>query len=255
MVNEYRQLRDYITSCSHIVGFTGAGISTESGIPDYRSQGGIWDRFQPVTFDEFISDPTKRTLYWQRKWEMWPSIASAEPGPGHLFFARLGTAGKLDGLITQNIDGLHEKSGLPASSIVNLHGSALHTSCLDCKYTIASSDLHQNHDLDNGAPICPECGGLLKPATISFGQNLDPISIARAESLAEGCDLMIVMGSTLIVHPAAMIPMIAKRRGALLAIITLSETPIDEEADVVINEPIGEVVRELDRDSESEIEA
>ena len=251
MENLVRRLREGIKSCVHIVGFTGAGVSTESGIPDYRSQGGIWDRFQPVMFQEFVEDRNKRILYWQRKWEMWPSIASAMPGPGHQFFAGLNASGRLDGLITQNIDGLHEKSGLPADAIVNLHGSALTTSCLECEYSVASSDIYQQHDIKDGPPTCPECAGLLKPSTISFGQNLDQNSIARAESLAESCDLMIAMGSTLIVHPAASIPLIAKRNGALLAIITLSETPLDGEADIVINRPIGEVVAELDIDSES----
>ena len=246
-----RRLRESIGSSSHIVGFTGAGVSTESGIPDYRSQGGIWDRFQPITFQEFISVENKRILYRQRKWEMWPSIASALPGPGHRFFASLDAAGSLDGVITQNIDGLHERSGLPSDRIVNLHGSALTTSCLECEYSMSSSDLYQHHNLADGVPTCPKCGGLLKPSTISFGQNLDQDSIARAKSLAEGCDLMIAMGSTLIVHPAASIPLVAKRNGALLVIVTLSETPLDDEADIVINRSIGEVVEALDIDVDS----
>lgn len=234
-----------IETSERIVGFTGAGISTESGISDYRSKGGIWERFQPVYYDEFLRDEKKRALYWQRKLEIWPSIRDAEPNEGHRFFTRLHKAGKLLGVITQNIDGLHEKAGVPAEKIVRLHGNTLEIICLACGLITPAGPLMAALSPEDPPPVCPECGGLLKPNTISFGQNLEPAIIRRAEEMAAECDLMLCIGSTLVVYPAAAIPARAKRRGAALAIITLSETPLDNEADVVINQPIGEVVRKL----------
>ena len=154
-------------------------------------------------------------------------------------------AGKLGGVITQNVDELHDRSGVTGEAVVNRHGTALLTACLDCEYEVSSRDRYETHDLEGGVPLCPACGGLLKPATISFGQNLEKKDIARAEKLAVECDLLLVFGSTLVVHPAATIPMIAKRAGAKVAIVTLSETPFDSEADLVINEPIAKVVAGL----------
>ncbi len=236
-------LRNIIERCSRIVGFTGAGISTESGIADFRSKGGIWDRFQPVYFQEFLSDPDKRRLYWERKIEMWPQIRDARPNAGHLFFKRLYDRGKLTGLITQNIDGLHEKSGIPPEKIVNVHGSGAKTRCLSCDTLYESQEIFETIDLeDSGPPLCGKCGGLLKPDTISFGQNLKPEALEKADELSSVCDAMLCFGSTLIVYPAAGYPEKAKSRGAYLAIVTKSETPLDSLADVVINESIGTVV-------------
>ncbi|ODS32556.1 MAG: NAD-dependent protein deacetylase [Candidatus Scalindua rubra] len=218
-----------------IVGFTGAGISTESGIPDYRSKGGIWDKFQPVYFEEFVSDEKKRILYWQRKQELWDDLSNASTNKGHMFFKHLYDEGKLVGLITQNIDGLHEKSGLPKDIIVNLHGTNLEVVCLDCGFTISSEKVFDNLDLKQGVPLCPKCEGLLKPNTISFGQQLRGEDLDKANNLALSCDLMIVVGSTLVVQPASSIPSIAKENGALLAIVTLSETPLDGYADFVFH--------------------
>ena len=243
---QVERLRKLISGSTRIVGFTGAGISTESGIPDYRSQGGIWDRFQPVYFQEFVSDPAKRRLYWERKAELWPAIERAQPGPGHLFFADLHRQGRLAGLITQNIDGLHERSGIDPSLIVNLHGTALEIICLACGRITPTVEYFPrfNPEVD---PRCDECGGLLKPNTVSFGQNLDAGALERAQMLATSCDLMIVMGSTLLVQPAAGFPVLAARSGAALAILTLTETPLDDIADLVISARIGEVVAALDR--------
>lgn len=232
-----------IAASRRIVGFTGAGISTDSGIPDYRSAGGLWERFTPVYFNEFLQSEEKRLLYWRRKIELWPSVRDANPNSGHEFFVRLLREKKLSGVITQNIDGLHEKSGLPADLIVNLHGTALEVICLTCGAVTPSQDLHGSIDLEQGAPVCDECGGLLKPNTISFGQNLDPAALNRAYALTDSCDLLIAMGSTLVVYPASEIPARAKRRGAKLAIVTLSETPHDAIADFVVNEPIADFVR------------
>ena len=161
-----------IENSRRIVGFTGAGISTESGIPDYRSKNGIWDKFQVVLFDEFLSDEKKRILYWQRKQELWKTMKNALPNNGHIFFKNLYDQKKLTGLITQNIDGLHEKSGLPDDIIVNLHGNNLEIVCLICGTIVPSEEILDTLNLEKGAPLCKRCGGLLKPNTISFGQNL-----------------------------------------------------------------------------------
>ena len=230
-----KEFKSAIEGSKKIVGFTGAGISTESGIPDYRSKGGIWDKFQPVYYEEFVSDENKRLLYWQRKQELWNDLSKATPNKGHMFFKKLYDDGKLAGIITQNIDGLHEKSGLPNDLIVNLHGSNLEVTCLDCKFTVPSEEVFEGLNLERGIPLCPECNGLFKPNTISFGQQLRQEDLDRANGLAISCDMMIVVGSTLVVQPASSIPSIAKAKGAQLAIITLSETPLDHYADFLFH--------------------
>lgn len=228
-----------------VVGFTGAGISTEAGISDYRSQGGIWDKFKPVYLQEFIDDPIKRSLYWQRKCALWDSINNAQPTAAHHFFYDLHRQGKLRGVVTQNIDGLHEKSGLPPGKIINLHGSTLEIICLGCGTVGAAEPLMK--DLDPAEPpLCNLCGGLLKPNTISFGQQLVEADLYRAERLVRGCDLMIAAGSTLQVQPAASFPLLARESGAVLAIITLSETPLDRYAEFVFNEKLGSFLNRLD---------
>ena len=241
--NQIDAFKSAVDKSEKIVGFTGAGISTESGIPDYRSKGGIWDKFQPVYFEEFISDEKKRLLYWQRKQELWKDLSTASPNTGHLFFKKLYDEGKLAGLITQNIDGLHEKSGLAKELIVNLHGTNLEVACLDCGFTVPSEEVFVGLDLEQGVPKCKKCKGLLKPDTISFGQQLREEDLGRANELAKACDLMIVVGSTLVVQPASSFPSIAKENGALLAIITLSETPLDCYADFVFNLKVEDFLR------------
>lgn len=243
-MNEIKKLRELIHNSEKIVGFTGAGISTESGISDYRSQGGIWEKFTPVYLAEFIDDPDKRRLYWKRKKALWQSISGAEPGSTHTFFSRLYKQGRLLGLITQNIDGLHEKSGLPAEEIVNLHGTTLEIICLECGDITPAEPLMARLNPEY-PPHCGLCGGLLKPNTISFGQQLVADDLDRAERLARQCDLMIVAGSTLKVQPAASFPLVAKESGAKLVIITLSDTPLDQYADQVINEKLGSFMPHL----------
>ena len=235
------QFRSHLEEASRIVGFTGAGISTESGISDYRSQGGIWEKFTPVYLSEFINEPEKRRLYWERKKVLWESISHAVPGITHQFFTTLYQQKKLMGLITQNIDGLHEKSGLPSDLIVNLHGSTLEIICLECGDITPAEQLMDQLEPDN-PPTCTLCSGLLKPNTISFGQQLIAEDLHRAEVLSRQCDLLIAAGSTLQVQPAATYPLIAKESGAKLIIITLSETPLDDYADLVINEKLGSFI-------------
>jgi len=247
--NSIDAFKSAIDKSMNIVGFTGAGISTESGIPDYRSKGGIWDQFQPVYFEEFVSDEKKRLLYWQRKQELWKDLSNASPNTGHMFFKELYDEGKLTGLITQNIDGLHEKSGLPKDLILNLHGTNLEVACIDCGFTVPSEYVFEGLNLDDGVPICQKCNGLMKPATISFGQQLRAEDLDRANKLSGSCGLMIVIGSTLVVQPASSFPSIAKENGALLAIITLSETPLDSCADFVFHLKVEDFLRLLNHDS------
>lgn len=239
------EFKGMVENSERIVGFTGAGVSTESGISDYRSQGGIWEKFQPVYLDEFVADEDKRKLYWERKKALWESLKPASPGPAHQFFVDLYEQMKLVGLITQNIDGLHEKSGLPSDIIVNLHGTSLEIVCLSCGDIQAAEGFMDNLDLSLSSPVCERCTGLLKPNTISFGQNLNTDDLNRAGKLAGECDLLIAAGSTLIVHPAAGYPGLAKQNGARLVIITLSETPLDNMADLVVNEPLGEFLKNI----------
>ena len=243
-MEKHDQFRSYLEQASKIVGFTGAGISTESGISDYRSQGGIWEKFTPVYLSEFINEPDKRRLYWERKKALWESISQAVPGITHQFFTTLYEQKKLMGLITQNIDGLHEKSGLPSELIVNLHGSTLEIICLECGDVTPAEQLMDQLDPDN-PPFCALCNGLLKPNTISFGQQLIAEDLHRAELLSRQCDLLIAAGSTLQVQPAATYPLIAKESGAKLIIITLSETPLDDYADLVINEKLGSFISHI----------
>lgn len=239
---EHDDFFSLIETSSRIVGFTGAGVSTESGISDYRSQGGIWQQFQPVYLHEFIEDEAKRRLYWQRKLALWESLKEAEPGPAHRFFYSLHHHNKLAGLITQNIDGLHEKSGLPEDTIVNIHGTSLEIICLNCQNILPADVLMNNLDLSKPLPQCNLCNGLLKPNTISFGQNLRAEDLSKAERLCQNCDLFIAAGSTLVVQPAASFPLLAKQNGAKLAIVTLSDTPLDDVADIVINKPLGSLL-------------
>lgn len=243
-MNPSQKFKDILEQSSRIVGFTGAGVSTESGIADYRSQGGIWEKFKPVYLNEFIARADQRKLYWQRKQVMWESLKPARPGPAHFFFKHLYDSGKLNGLITQNIDGLHEKSGLPRDSIVNLHGTSLEIVCLDCGDIQPSDGFMDTLDLTAPSPRCNKCNGLLKPNTISFGQNLNASDLTRAEKMVKNCDLLIAAGSTLVVHPAAAFPALAKQAGAVLVILTLSSTPLDDQADLVVNESLGSFLKE-----------
>jgi NAD-dependent deacetylase len=244
-LNTIDRFRKALAESQRIVGFTGAGISTESGIPDYRSQGGIWDKFQPVYLDEFLADESKRLLYWQRKKTLWHGIRDASVSRTHVFFKELYDSNRLLGLITQNIDGLHEKSGLPSHVLVNLHGTNLEVICLSCRDITPASATLDDLNLDNGVPRCAKCGGLLKPNTISFGQSLVPEDLERAQDLALSCDMMIAAGSTLLVQPAASFPALAKQNGAVLAIITQSETPLDSSADFVFHEKLGDFIDRL----------
>ena len=234
-----KKLAEFVLESRKIVVLTGAGISTESGISDYRSKGGLWDRFQPVTIQEFIASEERRKEYWQQKMELYESLKSAKPNLGHRAIAEMETIGKLRGLITQNIDGLHQMAGTNPEKIAELHGTNRETICLSCGVLESWEEVYERLKAADVSPLCESCGGLLKPNTISFGQALNPDLLQRAVEWSRDCDFFLAVGSTLIVEPAASLPRLAKRGGAKLAIVTLSETPLDDAADIKINSSIG----------------
>jgi len=224
--------------------FTGAGISTESGIPDYRSQGGLWDKFQPVYFDDFMSRKDARIEYW-RQWKgLDQTLNQAVPNMGHQAVAELYHSGYVQAVITQNIDGMHQASGIPENAVIELHGNARRIRCMRCSAISTTAAAQERLASGDAAPTC-DCGGYLKPDTVSFGQSMPMEKVRQAMMLSEQSDLFIVVGSTLLVQPAANMPIYAKQNNAFLVIINLSDTPCDDVADVLIREKAGEVLDEI----------
>jgi NAD-dependent deacetylase len=223
-----------------IVVFTGAGISTESGIPDFRSPGGIWTRYRPVTFQEYLSSESARVEAWKRRLDGWEQYKKAKPNIGHFFVQSLSVKEKLIGLITQNVDGLHSMAGLPDEQIVELHGSNRKVICLNCGKEFDPERIINQLVGDFSAPRCDSCGGILKSATVSFGQAMPEQAMRRAQEWTAQAEIFIVMGSSLQVQPAASFPVLAKHNGALLAIINREAGPLDDMADFVHNGAIGE---------------
>jgi NAD-dependent deacetylase len=225
---------------NEIVVFTGAGISTESGIPDFRSPGGLWTRYRPVTFPEYMSSEAARVEAWKRRLETHEAHKNAKPNIGHYFVQSLDQKGKLIGLITQNVDGLHSEAGLADKKIVELHGTNRRIICVKCDKAFDPDEIVKRLVGNFSSPQCDVCGGILKAATVSFGQAMPPEAMRQAQEWTEGATVFIVMGSSLQVQPAASFPVLAKRNGALLAIINREPTPLDEYADFVHHGAIGE---------------
>jgi NAD-dependent deacetylase len=238
-MSEIERLRDMIESAKRIVAFTGAGISTESGIPDFRSPGGIWTKYQPIYFDDFMSSEEMRREAWRRKFATDETMQKAEPNAGHRALAKLVEKGKMSAIITQNVDGLHQRSGVPESKIIELHGNSTYASCLDCGHRYALEPIRKAFQGKGTLPICEKCDGIVKTATISFGQAMPEIQMARAQDETMGCDLFIVLGSSLVVYPAAGFPRVAKRKGAGLVIVNRDATDQDDDADLVVHAEIG----------------
>jgi len=222
--------------------FTGAGMSTESGIPDFRSPGGIWSRMQPIAFQDYLSDPGARRLSWQRRLEMEETWSTVAPNTGHRAVAELVARGKASHVITQNIDGLHQQRGVPDDKLGERQGSTRYATSMDCETRVEISGILAHFTAHGDAPDCAQCGGLVKTATISFGQPMPEAEMARAQAAVEACDLMLVLGSSLVVYPAAGFPLLAKRLGAQLAILNREATPLDRFADLVINAEIGPIM-------------
>ncbi len=233
-------LGEAVERATRVVCFTGAGISTESGIPDFRSPGtGLWNKIKPIQFEDFISSEAARHESWKRKFSGDRTMADAVPNRGHLALARLVETGKCTGIITQNVDNLHQDAGVPDDLVVELHGNASYATCLSCGTRYELADLQAQFESTSQVAPCGRCGGIIKTATISFGQGMPEEEMARAQAMTEACDLMIVLGSSLTVYPAAAFPEYAKQRGASLAIVNREPTPLDAVADVVVHEQIG----------------
>jgi NAD-dependent deacetylase len=240
------RLKEMIGEAAAIVPFTGAGISTECGIPDFRSPGGLWTKNRPIPFDEFLASQEARNESWRRRFAMEESFGRAQPGRGHRAIVSLYQAGKVPGVITQNIDNLHQASGVAPEHVVELHGNTTFAACLDCGARYELSWVRRRMDSANGcAPDCPACGGFIKTATVSFGQSMPEAAMRRAHELAGAADLFLAIGSSLVVWPAAGFPLIAKRNGARLIIINREPTEFDDLADLVVRQDIGTVLEPL----------
>jgi len=237
--NNISQFRSMIDNSRRLVVFTGAGISTESGIPDFRSPGGLWTRYKPIDFRDFIADEEKRRESWRIKFATEKVIGQARPNKGHLAIAELLRRGKLSCVITQNIDGLHQASGIPEDQVIELHGNSTYAICLECRKRFELDAIRAIFLPDETLPLCDTCGGIIKPATISFGQSMPEREMRLAEEQTLACDLFIAVGSSLVVFPAAGFPLMAKQNGARLVIVNRDPTEMDRYADLVINAEIG----------------
>jgi len=227
-----------------IVPFTGAGISTECGIPDFRSPGGLWSLNQPISFQDFLDNPEMRREAWRRRFVMETAFGAARPGRGHRAVAGWVRQGRSPAVITQNIDNLHQEAGLGAGEVIELHGNTTYATCLGCGARHELAWIRGVFEAAGDPPACPWCRGLLKTATISFGQPMPQAALQRAALLARAADLFIAIGSSLVVHPAAELPALAKDEGALLVILNREATPLDDFADLVVHGEIGDVLDE-----------
>jgi NAD-dependent deacetylase len=238
-------LRNLLANSSRAVVFTGAGVSTESGIPDFRSPGGIWTNNRPIDFSDFLASEEMRREAWRRKFKVDGAISQAVPNDGHRIIADWIHSGPASLLITQNVDGLHQASGIPDEYIVELHGNTTYAHCLDCAQRYELAPIRAAFEADESLPVCSVCDGIIKTAPISFGQAMPQREMGIAEQGSRECDLFLVIGSSLVVYPAAGLPVLAKRSGAKLVIINREPTALDDIADLVLNCEIGEVLSRL----------
>jgi NAD-dependent deacetylase len=235
------RLRDLVDEADVILPFTGAGISTECGIPDFRSPGGLWTKYQPIPFDQFMANSAMRNESWRRRFAMETQFSTARPGRGHAALASLHRRGKIPAVVTQNIDNLHQASGFAADKVVELHGNTTYATCLDCARRYELALVKERFEADGRAPDCA-CGGYVKTATVSFGQAMPEAAMRRAEALSASCNLFLAIGSSLVVWPAAGFPLVAKRSGARLVILNRDPTDFDDSADLVIRADIGQTL-------------
>jgi NAD-dependent deacetylase len=241
----FAEAQSLIARSQRIAGFSGAGISTESGIPDFRSPNGVWATNRIVYFHEFLQDREARIEAWRQKSLVWPAMRDAQPNAGHLAFAELERRGKLLGMITQNIDGLHQRAGNSPEKVIELHGTMVAAECLSCFDRISMDEALERIAHGDAAPACEKCGGMLKPATVSFGQSMPAREMEHAALISQQCEVFIAVGSSLQVYPAAGFPELAKQSGAALIIVNRDQTPLDDLADLVIREEIGQVLPRL----------
>jgi NAD-dependent deacetylase len=242
MMSKINQFHKRLTESRRAVVFTGAGISTESGIPDFRGPNGLWSRFKPTDYQEFIGSNEVRQQSWRQWFEHRSGLLEATPNTGHLAVADLVARGKVSAVITQNIDNLHQDSGVPADQVIELHGNATYAKCLECGARVEMEVIQKEFLDTNGVGPCSNCGGIVKLATISFGQTMPEVPMCRAERETFACDLFIVLGSSLTVYPAAAFPQVAKQNGATLIIVNQQPTDMDSVADLVIHDGIGDTL-------------
>lgn len=241
MVDPARRLllHQALNESRRLVIFTGAGLSTESGVPDFRTPGSPWMANKPIPFEAFVASAVARKEAWRRKFTMDDSFAGAQPSPVHRLLAGFVREGRALGIITQNIDGLHQEAGTPAEKLIELHGNGTYATCLDCGLRHELAAIRPVFEATQRPPHCDDCGGLVKSATISFGQRMPEEAMRRADALSRAADLFLVIGSSLVVHPAAQLPLVAKASGATLVIVNREPTPLDEAADVLVRAEIG----------------
>lgn len=236
-------MAEQLMTAERAVAFTGAGISTASGIADFRSPGGVWTRYRTVYYDEFLASHEARLEYWRMKKELYPEFAAARPNLGHRALARLEAAGRLRGVITQNIDGLHAEAG--SKNILELHGTGKYVLCVDCGRRWPAAEIFERYADRDEAPTCTHCSGRLKPATVSFGQALPEEVLTEAYAWSQEADVFLAIGSSLVVEPAASMPAVAQQAGSFLAIINRDPTPHDPIADAVLHSPIDQTLSAL----------
>ncbi|MGC6511572.1 MAG: SIR2 family NAD-dependent protein deacylase [Parvibaculales bacterium] len=239
------KFNDLVQQSQNIVVFTGAGISTESGVPDFRTPNGVWSRYAPIDFGDFMASQEMRDETWRRKIMLDAEIGVPEPNAGHLKIAELVLSGKVSHVITQNIDNLHQNSGVPADKVIELHGNGTYAACLSCHTRYALDEVKTRFNETGKAPDCNQCGGHIKSATISFGQPMPEMPMRLALEATQKCDLFFAIGSSLVVSPANQFPLIAKHGGAKLVILNRDETPLDSQADLVLHFEIGETLSQL----------
>jgi len=238
-MEKLEHLRQLLQQSERAVVFTGAGISTESGIPDFRSPGGIWTNNMPIDFMEFLACEDMRRESWRRKFAVDASISRARPNAGHDAIAHLVRRGKVSAVITQNVDGLHQASGVPDAQVIELHGNGTYARCLDCGLRSELEPIREAFETDETLPVCSQCGGIVKSATVSFGQAMPEREMQRAEEETLACDLFLAIGSSLVVYPAAGFPGMARHAGARLVILNREPTELDGLADLVLHREIG----------------
>jgi NAD-dependent deacetylase len=238
-VSQPASLANLLRASRRAVMFTGAGISTESGIPDFRSPGGIWTRMAPIDFQDFVASAEMRKEAWRRRFAMEETFASVKPNAGHMAIAELVSRKRVSHVITQNIDNLHQDSGVPAEQVIELHGSTHYAKCLDCGDRMELAPIREHFEAHDAPPDCPACGGIVKTATVSFGQAMPELEMLRAHEATVACDLFVVLGTSLVVYPAAGFPALAKRHGAKLVIVNREPTEQDGIADLAIHAEIG----------------
>jgi len=244
MTADADHLVELLRLAKRAVVFTGAGISTESGIPDFRSPGsGIWTKMAPIDFRDFVASAELRREAWRRRFAMEGSWSDAKPNDGHNAVSYLVAEGKVSHVITQNVDNLHQESGIPASKIIELHGNTRYAKCLDCGERMEIADIRKHFEETGEPPDCRSCGGIVKTATISFGQAMPEDEMARAQEATLACDLFLVLGSSLVVYPAAGFPLMARRNGAKLVIVNREATEQDHYANLVLHTEIGPTMR------------